>query len=204
MADFDINEIFSFDTNLIENVIWQYEQAESLKSLISQKDKWYNTNLVGFWNTIIDEFLNIKTAKDWGLNLWGQILKVPRNYSYNDNNMVLSTELYRRLILGELIKIRTNGSIPDINKYLNFVFRPDIGANSTVRAIDNFDMSITYIFNFSPTDEELALIYDRTLLPTPTGVEDKFYIFDANNIFGFYNTGFQPWGQAPFWGGKTV
>lgn len=205
MADIKINDIFQNDINLIQNIIWQYENAESLKSLIVQKNKWYDENLKAFWKKIVDEFLNIQTAEDWGLNLWGKILDVKRTYNVNGTLTTLSKELFRRLILGKLQLIRSNGTVPEINKYLNFIFSPYVNENSFAATVrDNLDMSVVYVLNFEPTDEELALIYSRDFLPTPAGVEDKVYILDEENIFGFYDTGFQPWGQAPFWDGRYL
>lgn len=205
MADFNITDITKLDINLIQNILWQYEQAENLKGLITQKDKWYKTNVNTFWQEIITNFLNIQNANDWGLNLWGKILDVTRIYNVNGTLTTISPELYRRLILGKLQLIRSNGTVPEINKYLNFIFSPYVTETSPATTVrDNLDMTITYVFHFDPTDEELALIYSRKFLPTPAGVEDKVYIMNPNEIFGFYDTGFQPWGQAPFWDGRYL
>lgn len=205
MADFDIHEVFNFDANLIENIIWQYDNAEKLKSLILSKNEWYSENLNAFWGTIVSDFLNIQTATDWGLNLWGNILQVSCTYNVNGVITTLSTELYRRLILGKMQLIRSNGTVPEINKYLNFIFSTHATTTSFAATVrDNLDMSVVYVLNFEPTDEELALIYSRTFLPTPAGVEDKIYLLDQKKIFGFYDTGFQPWGQAPFWDGRYI
>lgn len=205
MSNFNIHNVFTFDTNLIQNVLWQYENAAGLKSLISQKEEWYSTNLNVFWQKIVDDFLNIKTATDWGLNLWGKILNVSRIYYVNGEQITLSTELYRRLILGKMSLIRSNGTVPEINKYLNFIFS-DHTTNDTYAAVvqDNTDMSVYYVLNFTPTDEELALIYSRTFLPTPAGVLDKIYLLDQTIIFGFANTGFMPFNTAPFWDGSFI
>lgn len=205
MADFNILDIFTFEENLLSNIIWQYDNADNLKSLINAKNEYYNKNLKDFWNSIIDEFLNIQTALDWGLNLWGQILKVNRTYNVNGQNITLSTELYRKLILGKLQLIHSNGTPVEINKYLNFIFKEHITPTSPAAFVrDNLDMSVYYVLNFEPTDEELALIYSRKFLPTPAGVEDKIYLLEQTKIFGFYDTGFQPWNQAPFWDGRYI
>ena len=205
MSNFDIHDVFTFETNLIQNVLWQYEHASRLKSLISQKEQWYKTNLNDFWLKIVDDFLNIQTANDWGLNLWGRILNVSRIYNVNGVQTTLSTELYRRLILGKLSLIRSNGTVPEINKYLNFIFSEHSTSTSFAATVrDNYDMSVVYVLNFEPTEEELALIYSRTFLPTPAGVLDKIYLLEQKKIFGFYGTGFQPWGQAPFWDGRYL
>jgi hypothetical protein len=204
MADFNILDIFTFNENLIQNVIWQYDNAEKLKSLIKAKNTYYAENLQDFWEQIVNDFLNIHTATDWGLNLWGKILKLKRTYNINGKSITISTELYRRLILGKLQMIRMTGTVPEINKYLNFVFKADKGSTARSYVFDNHDMSIQYVLNFEPTEEELALIYARAILPTPVGVLDRIYILEQKNIFGFYGTGFQPWGQAPFWDGRFI
>ena len=205
MADFNIYEVFNFNTNLLSSIIWQYDNAPSLQSLITQKNDWYNANVEQFWQDIITNFLNINTANDWGLGLWGNILQVSRTINVNGQLTTLSKEMYRRLILGKLSLIRSNGSVPEINAYLNFIFQ-DKKTSTSLGAIvrDNQDMSVYYIFNFEPTDEEMALINSRTFLPTPAGVQDKIYILEEYKIFGFYNTGFQPFGQAPFWDGRYL
>lgn len=205
MANFNIYELFNFDTNLLSSIIWQYDNAPNLQSLITQKNDWYNANVEQFWQDIITNFLNINTANDWGLGLWGNILQVSRTINVNGQLTTLSTEMYRRLILGKLSLIRSNGSVPEINAYLNFIFK-DKKTSTSLGAIvrDNQDMSLYYIFNFEPTNEEMALINSRTFLPTPTGVQDKIYILEEYKIFGFYDTGFQPFGQAPFWDGRYL
>lgn len=205
MADFNIQDVFTFETNLLQNIIWQYDQAENLKNIIKQKEDWYNINLKDFWQYITDNFLNIQTANDWGLNLWGQILQVSRTFNIDGELITLSTEFYRRLILSKLQLIKSNGTVPEINSYLNFIFKDYKSENSLGAFVrDNYDMSVIYVLNFEPTKEELALIYSRTFLPTPAGVLDKIYILEEKKIFGFYNTGFQPWGQAPFWDGRYI
>lgn len=205
MANFQIHDVISLDTNLIQDVIWQYENAENLKSLITQKQDWYNTNLNEFWNKVVDDFLNIQTATDWGLNLWGQILQVSRIYNVNGVQTTLSTEFFRKLILGKLQLIKSDGTPPKINQYLNFIFSDHRTETSLAAYVqDNLDMSVYYVLNFEPTEEELALIYSREFLPTPAGVEDKIYLLDQTVIFGFYDTGFMPWNQAPFWDGRFI
>lgn len=205
MSNKQIQDIFTFDADLLKNIIWQYDNAPVLKSLVNSKNEWYSENLNGFWQQIINDFLNINTANDWGLNLWGKILQVKRLYNVNGSQVSLSTELYRRLILGKLQLICSNGTVPEINKYLNFIFSPyttETAFAATVR--DMQDMSAVYILNFEPSEEELALIYSRTFLPTPAGVQDKIYLMPQNKIFGFNGTGFQPWNQAPFWDGRFI
>lgn len=200
----DILNIFN-SISLTDNILWQYDNAPNLKSLIFSKNNWYLANNDNFWQEIIDKFLNIHNADDWGLALWGRILQVSRIYNIYGSEITLSKELYRRLILGKLSLIHSTGTIPDIMKYCNFIFENRAGAgNTSVYVTDNFDMTIDYTFAFSPSLEELALIYSRAFLPTPAGVKEKITIAAVNDVFGFYGTEFQPFNQAPFWDGAII
>lgn len=204
MANIKVHDVFTLPTDLLKNVTWQYDSAKALKSLIEQKETWYNENLNAFWKKIVDDFLNISTATDWGLDLWGKALNVPRIYNVNGTQTTLSTELYRRLVLGKLQLIHSNGTVPEINKYLNFIFKDHATATTNAYVKDQLNMTVYYVLNFTPTDEELALIYSREFLPTPAGVQDKIYLLDQSIIFGFYGTGFMPWSVAPFWDGHYI
>lgn len=204
MANVKVHDVFKIKTDLLQNVTWQYDNAKALKSLIGQKETWYNENLNAFWKKIVDDFLNISTATDWGLDLWGKALNVPRIYNVNGTQTTLSTELYRRLVLGKLQLIHSNGTVPEINKYLNFIFKDHSTQTTNAYVKDQLNMTVYYVLNFTPNDEELALIYSREFLPTPAGVEDKIYILDQSIIFGFDGTGFMPWNVAPFWDGHYI
>lgn len=196
----DILDIFNNTIPLTDNILWQYDNAPNLKSLINSKQNWYNTNTTEFFQGIIDNFLNINSANDWGLTLWGIVLQVPRNYVLNGEEIILSTDLYKRLILGKLQLIYSNGTVPEIMSYCNFVFSNRVIADEpAVFVKDNLDMTISYTFTFSPTPEELALIYSRELLPTPAGVEENLIIIPVDDVFGFDGSGLQPFNQAPFW-----
>lgn len=196
----NILEIFNNSIPLSDNIIWQYDNAPNIKSLIQSKENWYKRNNEGFWQDIITNFLDIHSADNWGLNLWGTVLKVSRTYIINGQTVTLSKELYRRLILGKLQLIYSNGTVPEIMDYCNFIFANRIMSDSpAVYVTDNLDMTITYTFTFSPSLEELALIYSRELLPTPAGVKEILIITPVNDVFGFYGSEFQPFNQAPFW-----
>lgn len=204
MSNFTINDILSYNPNLTQHILWQYDNAAVLKALIEAKKTWYYNNLQDFWQQIVNKFLNIATADDWGLNLWGKILQVKRLYNINGSQISLSKELYRRLIKGKFKLLFSDGSIPEIHKYCNDIFKDYIKDGSfAVYVKDNNDMSLTYTINFEPTTEELALLYDRSFLPTPAGVKASINIMPAINLFGFFGTEFQPFNQGIFWNGNS-
>jgi len=188
----DILNIFNA-IPLTNNILWQYDSANNLKSLIESKQNWYNTNNEQFYYGLINDFLNLNTANDWGLGLWGSILQVPRNYEINGENITLETERYRLILRAKLLLIKMNGTIPEILSYLNFLFE----SKGDISVIDNHDMTITYRFGFNLTDLQLAILNTVNLLPTPAGVKANIIALD-NNVFGFDGSGAQPFEQGRF------
>jgi hypothetical protein len=68
----------------------------------------------------------------------------------------------------------------DINSYLAYLF-----PNKPIFAYDNLNMTISYYFGYTPSDEELAIISIDGVLPRPAGVE-ALQVFDTpQDIFGF-------------------
>ena len=190
----------AYNPNFEQHILWQYDNSKSLKSLILSKKNWYNTNLTEFWQNIITDFLKISSANDWGLNLWGKILQVRRLYNINGELVYISKELYRKVVKGKLQLLFSSGTIPDIHKFCNSVFSDYVHQNAwAVYIKDNNDMTIQYIINFTPTTEELALLYDRDFLPTPAGVGKNIYITSTDTLFGFQGSEFQPFNNGVFW-----
>lgn len=188
----DILNLFN-SIPLTDNILWQYDSAPNLKSLIESKQNWYNANNEQFYEGIINNFLNLTTANDWGLNLWGLILQVPRTYTINGENVVLAKERYRLVLRAKLLLTKMNGTVPEILDYLNFLFE----GNGQISVIDNLDMTITYRFNFNLSNLQLAVLTTADLLPTPAGVQANIITLD-NKVFGFNGSNAQPFNQGRF------
>lgn len=194
-----MSKIFEFknDINLESQILWQYASADKMNSLLLQKQSWYNISHNGFWNNWADDVLNISTANDFGLSIWGNLLQVARTYEVNGNIVTLDTEQYRLLLRGRLLYLRMNGSVPSINEYLKLIFEKD--GRAYIR--DNFDMSITYVLEFIPTEEQWVVLLNTGVLPRPAGVEYKIYVIPPADVFGFCGSGLSGFNQAVFWNG---
>ena len=188
----DILNLFN-SIPLINNVLWQYDNAPNLKSLIESKQSWYNANTDEFYRGIIDNFLNIITADDWGLALWGLVLQVPRTYNINGSNVTLERERYRLILRAKLLLTRMHGTVPEMLAYLNFLFE----SKGKIAVVDNLDMTITYRFGFNLSDLQLEILKVANLLPTPAGVRSIILTLD-NKVFGFYGSGCLPFDQGRF------
>ena len=76
---------------------------------------------------------------------------------------------------------------------MNFLF----GNQGTVKVNDNYDMTITYRFDFILSDLQVAILRDTGLLSTPAGVRANIISLDTT-VFGFNGSGCQPFDQGRF------
>ena len=187
--------IFEYDPSidLTKHIFWQYNNAPAINSLVNSKQEWYNTNQVQYWQDWVKNVLNITTANDYGLAIWGILLGIPRTYLVDGENLSLTTDRYRTVILARLKLLKMRGTIPEINSLLKFLFSKYVKAYVT----DNFDMTLTYHFNFNLTALQIAVLQNVTLLPKPAGVEVNVVTL-GDDVFGFNGSDAYPFNQARF------
>lgn len=186
-----MSTVYQADTSvdLEQSVIWQYANAKAFTALVNAEQDWYSQNVTEFFNFWRDKMLNLDRADDFGLSVWGKILNFKRQILLKDGSVyILSTEAYRLLLKGQFLKMTTNGSISDANRYLQLLF----GGQGAAYCLDNYDMTISYIFEFKPTEEQLFLLENVDFLPRPAGVkyeilvlDDQFLGFDGSNMQTF-------------------
>jgi len=70
-------QTFNYSVNLLQAIIWQYDRATHLLSLINQKQAWYNANQTQFWTDWYNNVFNLQTANNFGLSVWSYILNIP-------------------------------------------------------------------------------------------------------------------------------
>jgi Protein of unknown function (DUF2612) len=68
---------FDYSVDLLQTILWQYDQATSFVSLIKSKQNWYNVNFTQFWADWYNNVFNLLTANKFGLTVWSIILNVP-------------------------------------------------------------------------------------------------------------------------------
>lgn len=68
---------FDYSVNLLQAILWQYDQSKNLLSLLNQKQEWYDENQTQFWVDWYNNVFNLQTANRFGLSLWSYILNVP-------------------------------------------------------------------------------------------------------------------------------
>jgi hypothetical protein len=64
-------------TPITRSLLWQYNTAITLPSLVNQKDAWYEIWIEEFWLNWITDVFNLVSANEFGLAVWSIILNVP-------------------------------------------------------------------------------------------------------------------------------
>lgn len=180
-----------FKIDLQKCIIWQYDKASKLKSLITQKEGWYAKYVTNFIKDFFWNIFNIDTANEFGLTLWGKMLGLDRQVVFiGGTTHYLTTEQYRFLLKGQILKFNMrNVSVTEINKYLRVIF--NLSDNSQAFVRDNFDMTITYNItkDMGILQEEITqLLNYYDFLPRPAGV-DVNVVLSYDGYFGFEGAG---------------
>lgn len=199
---------FDYHSDLLQTILWQYENADKLKSLAHFKADYFHQSTVLFWQNWYRDIFNIDTANDFGLAVWARILDVPlgidispsektkigfgfgkkkANFNANfrrntDYTLSLTLDQKRMLIRMRYFNLTQSPTVTNINQFLKrFFWRGE----SKVFVLDPFDMTyMYYVFNFNP-DERLRLLLENfDLMPRPSGVGVKYRII-TKKVFGY-------------------
>lgn len=200
------NDIQSFDfsVDLLKALLWQYNEATNLQSLLEDKATWYHVNQTEFWQAWIADVFDLRTANDFGLSVWSIILNIPLFVNTNDDvgpffgfdsqtdinfdngifgdqsTYELPTEIKRIALQLRYFQLTSSGTVPETNRMLKYVFR-NFGS---AWLLDNQDMTQYYFFNFTLPFSLKYLFNNYDILPRPAGVEST-YTDVPDAFFGF-------------------
>lgn len=191
---------FDFHVDLLRAILWQYNDAAKLQSLLEQKQNWYDAEHQGFWENWFSDVFNLQTANEFGLSVWAIILQLPiivesnpppasrpswgfesyhRNFDrgnfYTDRggSIILTPENARIALRLRYYQLTCRPTVPEINRILNEVFS-DYGP---VYVEDNNDMTITYQIGFVPNGALINLVQSFDLFFRPSGVAADYQLF---------------------------
>jgi hypothetical protein len=79
---------FDFTVDVLQSILWQYNHATNLLSLVDNKQTWLNENQTNFWfnenassdttgNGWYQNVFNLLTANTFGLAVWSILLDIP-------------------------------------------------------------------------------------------------------------------------------
>ncbi len=169
-------------------VLSQYANSPLLLKLVDDVAQWLDP--ASRFDDFFSLIWNIDTAAGFGLDVWGRILGVRRVLQVPDgvylgfesdaearpfgfgifygggrstNNVALTDDAYRLLLLAKAALNITNASSPAINAILLNLF-----GDGYVR--DNLDMTMTFVFSQTLTPVQTAIVFQSGVLPKPCGV----------------------------------
>jgi hypothetical protein len=198
-------QAFDFSVDLLRALLWQYNDAARLEALLRQKQEWYDANQETFWNDWIRDVFDLRTANDFGLNVWAILLNVPllvasedsgskaywgfgadrENFTHGNFSASpisrLTTEQKRLILRLRYFQLVTRGTVTEINEFFAYLFA-DLGR---AYVVDQGDMQALYVFEFAlPADFEMVLTtYD--LLPRPAAVKVGYITLNEIGNWGF-------------------
>lgn len=199
---------FDYSVGIMKALLWQYNDAESLKTLLTLKQQWYDDNQSDFWNSWYTNVFNLVTANDFGLSVWSIILDLPlyvgvepdpegknlfgfgtltnsfKNFGRGNftktGALRLSTEEKRALLRLKYFKLTSRGSVPDVNAFMLKCF----GSLGTGYIQDIYGMRMRFVFNFVPSKNfrKALELYDVIPRPATVGI---VYELSTRKFFGF-------------------
>ncbi len=210
------------EINLLSSLDWQRSGADIVETFVKNQQDWMQSNYADFWNNWQKDVFTLGTANDFGLAVWSIILdediygflsRSPDNYpnwgfgvddenfyngsfateeafsyefSTNQKRILLQLKAFKVLAIGGPI-IQTNTAMMNI-----------FGAGVII-ALDNLDMSYSYLLTDPSFYDFIDEIRRRDLLPRPLGIDIAdirfieadtwgFALLDENFFYGnFYN-----------------
>jgi len=185
-----------FSVNLLTSLLWEYNNAQKLQSIIASKQAWFTSNQTDFWQSWITNVFDLRTANAFGLEVWSIILGMPLyltvypsvNNAYwgfgayranftngnfaqvNGGNVSLPLATNRLMLQLRYFQLCSSGTVPEINRFLKFVFAPW----GTGYLADLGNMQQKFYFNFPITSDLQFVFQNLDLLPRPAGVSSTY------------------------------
>lgn len=188
----------SVEEELNKVILWQYDNASNLCALIgtSESDgaktrgllpQFFFDSTESFWNAIAKRFniSNPEDADDFSLSIWSRIIGIGRpSIIIDDGRVAISTELFRRIVIGRIRLLQSNASLDAYQRFVEYVF------DGNVTAIDNQDMSISFAWTGGePTEDidiEAKALFDQnkdSVIAYPSGIKSSEQ--SIGPVFGF-------------------
>jgi hypothetical protein len=164
---------------------------------------------------------NVETAKGYGLDVWGRIVGISRDFKVTPKNKhlgfadgflnfdngiwsvgdgttdvyTLADDAYRKLIMIKAMKNIMYATAYNINRLLISLF----SGRGRAYFLKIGTMKARYVFEFNLTPTERAIIFQSDILPRPSGVLVDFFEPKAGQYFGFKEANLTPFDSGVFY-----
>ena len=90
---------YNFDIDLSKIILWQYDDAENVKKIVENEQKFMDSEVRDFLLDFNKNIFNLSTCNTFGLALWGKLLNVARpTYTVDDVEYEYTDAQYRLLL----------------------------------------------------------------------------------------------------------
>jgi len=204
------NQQIDFSTNILQALLWRFNKAARLQSLLTAKQAWYDTNQTAFWSSWLTNIFDIRTANNFGCTVWAILLGVPitiiqtpdyltkpvwgfgtyhrnfnrGNFAIQKTSAIPLTLEQKRLILQlRYAQLISRGTVTQTNALLKYIFNAN-GFPFAPYVLDGLDMTMKVVFPFAIPAALLLVLNNYDILPRPDGVKLD-YVQLARPTFGF-------------------
>lgn len=199
-------QYFDFSVNLLQSLLWQYNDADRLQTLLTKKQEWYSENQQKFWEDWYRNVFDLRTANEFGLSVWAIILNLPLQIGvpYNPNKPTfgfgpegMGTNNNKNFENGNFSAADSFSLLTLEEKrfflrlrYFQLTSRcstieinkflnfllQDFDFNWSAYVLDNLDMTIEVVFTENPGRRFLFILKIFDLIPRATGVAITYTI----------------------------
>lgn len=120
--------------NLGKVVLWQYDRAVRLLSIMKHMQVLFHCAVEQFWDYWRTRVLSIDTCSLFGTSVYALLLGVPRPLvtSGSGEKHPVAVSVFRKILKGAFFLMRSSGSFSEMARYVNIVFAVD-GKNNLSR-----------------------------------------------------------------------
>lgn len=110
--------------NLGKAVLWQYDRAVRLLSIMKHMQVLFFCSIEQFWAKWMERVLSIDSCSEFGCIVWSALLGVPRPSVEGSDGTLhqIAPSVYRRLLKGKYYLANATPSAESIQGYLEIVF----------------------------------------------------------------------------------
>lgn len=188
-------ETFDYSSDLLRSLLWRNNSAPNITALIQNKQDYFNSDSRDFWTAWAIDVFDLRTANEFGLNVWSIILGFPisivttvppaansnwgfgpNRINFNNGNFtplsgfLLTLEDARIVLRLRYYQLTTNGNISGLNRMLDDIF----SAQGLSYVTDGLDMTLIYVFDFVVPSSLQSVFNSLDILPRPAGVSASF------------------------------
>ena len=189
---------FDYSVDVLSSLLWQFNEAINLETLLRSKQAFYNRAQRDFWSNWYRDVFDLRTANEFGLSVWSNILDVPffsgveqspANYpafgfdtgrsdspiqNFNNGNFASRADDFTNLDTEQkrlLLRLRYFQLVTTCTVPEINQFINTLFPQGLVYVLDGNNMTMTYVFTFIPPSNLLRVAQDFDILPRPSGVE---------------------------------